>query len=94
MPRCLWDPAKNRRLIAERGVSFEEVVALIESGSVVDVFDHPDPERRHQRIVVIEMGKYAYLVPYVETEGGDFFLKTIIPSRKATKNYLRKGGEK
>ena len=61
---------------------------------MVDVFDHPDPERHHQRIAVIEMGKYAYLVPYVETEGGDFFLKTIIPSRKATKKYLRKGGEK
>ena len=43
---------------------------------------------------MIEVGRYAYLVPYVETEGGDFFLKTIIPSRKATKKYLRKGGEK
>ena len=94
MARCLWDPAKNRRLIAERGVSFEEVATLIEAGALVDIFDHPDPKRRHQRIAVIEMGRYAYLVPYVETVGGDFFLKTIIPSRKATKKYLRKGGEK
>ena len=93
MPRCLWDPAKNRRLIAERGVSFEEVAALIESGALVDVFDHPDPERKHQRIAVIEIGDYAHLVPYVETEAGDFFLKTIIPSRKATKKYLKESGE-
>ena len=89
MARCLWDPAKNRRLIAERGVSFEEVATLIESGALVDVFDHPDPKRPHQRIAVIEIGEYAYLVPYVETEAGDFFLKTIIPSRKATKKYLK-----
>lgn len=89
MARCLWDPAKNRRLISERGVSFEEVATLIESGALVDVFDHPDPERPHQRIAVIEIGEYAYLVPYVETETGDFFLKTIIPSRKATEKYLR-----
>ena len=93
MGRCLWDPAKNRRLIAERGVSFEEVATLIESGALVDVLDHPSPERSHQRIAVIEMGEYAYLVPYVETEAGDFFLKTIIPSRKATKKYLRERGE-
>lgn len=93
MGRCLWDPAKNRRLITERGVSFEEAAALIEADAVVDVFDHPSPERSHQRIAVIEMGEYAYLVPYVETEAGDFFLKTIIPSRKATKKYLRERGE-
>ncbi len=89
MARCLWDPAKNRRLISERGVSFEEVATLIESSALVDVFDHPDPERSHQRIAVIEIGEYAYLVPHVETETGDFFLKTIIPSRRATKKYLR-----
>ena len=48
----------------------------------------------HQRIAVIEIGDYAYLVPYVETEAGDFFLKTVIPSRKATRKYLRESGEK
>ena len=92
MARCLWDPAKNRRLISERGVSFEEVAALIEVGALVDVFYHPDPRRSHQRIAVLEIEDYAYLVPYVETEAGDFFLKTIIPGRKATKKYLREGG--
>lgn len=90
MPRCLWDPAKNRRLIAQRGVSFEEVAILIESGCLVDLVEHLDPKRTHQRIAVIEIGRYAYLVPYVETEGGDYFLKTIIPGRKATQKYLRK----
>ena len=90
MARCLWDPAKNIRLIAERGVGFEEVATLIESGALVDVFDHPDPDRSHQRIAVVEIGEYAYLVPYVETEAGDFFLKTIIPSRKATRDHKRR----
>ena len=89
MPRCLWDPAKNRTLIEQRGVSFEEVSVLIETGAVVDVVEHPDPERVHQRIAVIEIESYAYLVPYVETEQGDLFLKTVIPSRKATQKYLR-----
>ena len=63
MGRCLWDSAKNRRLIAERGVGFEEVAALIESGALLGVFGHPDPSRAHQRIAVIELGDYAYLVP-------------------------------
>ena len=90
MARYLWDPTKNRRLIEARGVSFEEVATLIESGLLVDVFEHPNPERAHQRIAVIEIGEYAYLVPFVETEGGDFFLKTIIPSRQATRDDSRK----
>lgn len=33
---------------------------------------------------------YVFLVPFVEDEGY-FFLKTIIPSRKATRDYLQEG---
>jgi uncharacterized DUF497 family protein len=83
-----WDSAKNDWLMAARGVSFERVIQRIEAGGVLDVVRHPNPERyRHQRMFVVEIDGYACLVPFVET-GDEVFLKTIIPSRKATKRYL------
>jgi len=70
-------------------VSFEEVVFYIERGQLLDIVEHPNPEKyRGQRILVVNINQYAYLVPFVETEH-EVFLKTIIPSRKATKEYLR-----
>ena len=84
-----WNAEKNRRLKAERGVSFEEVVYYIEQGQLLDIVEHPNLELyKGQRIFVINIKDYAYLVPFVETER-EVFLKTIIPSRKATKKYLR-----
>jgi len=83
-----WDEAKNAKLKAERGIGFEEIVFLIAKGHVLDVLDHPNPVRyAGQRIFVIERETYAYLVPFVEDER-QITLKTIIPSRKATKTYL------
>jgi len=41
---------------------------------------------------IVNMGNYAYLVPFVEDEAG-IFLKTIIPSRKATRKYLEVSDE-
>jgi len=83
-----WDPAKNDKLKRERQISFEEVIFHIQNGDEVDIFDHPNQERYPgQKISVVIIDKYAYLVPYVETET-EIFLKTIIPSRKATKKYL------
>jgi len=87
-----WNDHKNDRLKAERGVSFEEVVLCVERGRVLDIVEHPNPERyRGQRLFIVEIADYAWLVPFVETED-QVFLKTIIPSRKATRQYLR-GGE-
>lgn len=84
-----WDPSKNEKLKAERNISFEEVVFHIGQGDEVDVFEHPNQERYPgQKISVVLIEGYAYLVPYVESET-EIFLKTIIPSRKATKNYVR-----
>lgn len=84
-----WDPGKNEKLKAERNISFEEVVFHIRQGDEVDVFEHPNQERYPgQKISVVLVEGYAYLVPYVETET-EIFLKTIIPSRKATKKYVR-----
>jgi uncharacterized DUF497 family protein len=84
-----WNSEKNRLLRAERGVSFEEVVFYIERGQLLDIVEHPNQERYGgQRIFVVNIRDYAYLVPFVETER-EIFLKTVVPSRKATKQYLR-----
>jgi len=86
-----WSPEKNRLLRQERGISFEEIVFHIENGDVVDLLEHPNQKRyAGQRVLVVAVDAYAYLVPFVETED-EVFLKTIIPSRKATRRYL--GGE-
>ena len=91
MKHYSWNTERNRRLKAERGVSFEEVVFHIERGQLLDVIEHPNPVKYEgQRVLIININDYACLVPFMETERG-IFLKTIIPSRKATKEYLRGG---
>lgn len=88
-----WDEEKNAFLKELREVSFEDVQTAIDSGRVLDDFEHPNKKRYpNQRIFVVEIENYAYYVPYVEDEN-KIFLKTIFPSRKATKKYLY-GGEK
>ena len=83
-----WDEAKNRTLIRVRGVSFEEVVSAISNGGLLVVMDHPNTDQYpNQRMFVVRIRGYAYLVPFVETKQ-EVFLKTIIPSRKATRIYL------
>ena len=89
----VWDEAKNERLKAERGIGFEDVVARIERGDLLDILEHPNQERyRGQQIFVVRRDDYVYLVPFVEDQH-QVFLKTIIPSRKATKQYLNKESE-
>ena len=86
-----WSPEKNEALQADRGVSFESVVVAIETGGLLDILAHPNPAKYpRQRILVVAADNYAHLVPFVEDE--DYcFLKTIIPSRKATRDYLQEG---
>lgn len=85
-----WDDAKNEKLKAQRGVGFEEIVFHIEHGDVLDILEHPNQLRyAGQRIFVIARDGYAYLVPFVEDKR-QIVLKTIIPSRKATRQYLDK----
>jgi hypothetical protein len=92
MKPITWNPEKNKLLQKERDVSFEDVVFHMMAGGILDTFEHPDRERYPgQQIHVIEIEGYAYLVPFVESDD-EVFLKTIIPSRKATKTYL--GGPK
>jgi uncharacterized DUF497 family protein len=84
-----WNAEKNERLKGERGVSFAEVVFHIERGDLLDIVEHPNQERYEgQRLFIVSIGDYGYLVPFVESEE-EVFLKTIIPSRKATKKYLK-----
>ncbi|WP_019499482.1 BrnT family toxin [Pseudanabaena sp. PCC 6802] len=83
-----WNTEKNNQLQAERGISFEVAVLAIAEGKVLDVIEHPNQERYpSQRIFIIEVNQYVYLVPFVESTE-EIFLKTIIPSRKLKKKYL------
>lgn len=86
-----WSTEKNQRLVDERGVSFERVVSAIEQGGLVDVLEHPNQDRYPgQLIYVVEVSEYIHLVPFVMQTDGTRFLKTIIPSRKATRDYRRR----
>lgn len=86
-----WNSDKNQQLITDRGLSFEEAVFGILSGGLLDDIVHPNArDYPNQRVFVIQIHDYVYLVPYIENQS-EIFLKTIIPSRKFTKMYL--GGE-
>ena len=88
MKTYAWNAEKNDELIEKRGVSFEEIVLNIQLGNEVEIYDHPNQKRYpSQKISVVLIESYAYLVPFVENDD-EIFLKTIIPSRKATKQYV------
>lgn len=91
MARYDWDAAKNEWLLRERGISFEEIVWHIAQGHLLDVLTSGKERYKDQKQLVVNVNGYAYLVPIVE-EGGVIVLKTVIPSRKLTKRYLRKEG--
>ena len=85
-----WSPEKNAQLVQQRGVSFEQVVSAIEQSGLLDVLEHPNQDRYPgQRIYVVDIDGYVHLVPFVLDQGGVRFLKTVIPSRKATRDYAR-----
>lgn len=86
-----WNNDKNEELKVQRGVTFEDVVYCITHGHLLDTIEHPNKNRYpNQRVFIVNIDDYAYLVPFVEDENF-IFLKTIIPSRKMTKKYL--GGQ-
>ncbi len=85
-----WNHAKNEALKIERGISFEEIVLAIEADGLLDILRHPNPAKyQNQSVLVVALDGYVYLAPYVE-EPDYFFLKTVIPSRKATRDYLQR----
>ena len=86
-----WSPEKSEQLKLNRGASFEAMVVAMEAGGLMDILAHPNPVKYpNQRVLVVASNGYAYLVPFVE-EDDHFFLKTVIPSRKATRDYLKQG---
>ena len=84
-----WDPKKNEYLKATRNLSFEFVIVHLGRGDVWRVADHPNQEKYPgQRIFFVIIDRYIYLVP-CEVRGELIWLVTIIPSRKATKQFLQ-----
>ena len=84
-----WDNEKNELLKSTRGVCFEQVVLLMEKGEILDTIENPNQEKYPgQKIAVLMIDTYVYLVPYVENNE-EIFLKTIVPRRKATNMYVR-----
>ena len=84
-----FDPAKNAWLIQERGISFEQIIALIEGGKLIQVLEHPDKERYPgQLLYEVDVDGYVHVVPVVR-ESRTLFLKTIYPSRKATRKRTK-----
>ena len=86
-----WSPEKSEALKVARGISFESIVVSVESSGLLDILAHPNQSKsQRQRVLVVACENYAYLVTFVE-EKEHFFLKTVIPSRKATRDYLNQG---
>ena len=84
-----WNLRKNEELKAQRKISFEDIVFSISRDGLLDILEHPDQQRYPgQRIFIVNVDDYAYIVPFIEDEK-TIFLKTIIPSRKMTRKYLR-----
>lgn len=84
-----WNEKKNNLLKKKRNISFEAAVLAIAENRLLDVLEHHDKQKYpHQKLLVIEINNYAYIVPIVESEK-TYFMKTIYPSRNATQKYLR-----
>lgn len=84
-----WDNEKNEWLKENRGICFEQVIILMERGDVLETIEHPNQQKYPgQKIATVLIDDYAYLVPYVQ-ESDEIFLKTVIPSRKATNKHMR-----
>ena len=82
-----WNAEKNQLLLRKRGVSFERIVFEISTENELDVLEHPNQEKYPgRRISIVQVNDYVYAVPFSETET-EIFLKTIIPSRMATRQY-------
>ena len=84
-----WSYEKDQQLQRERGITFFDVVEAVKNGRLLDDTSLPNQNSySHQRILVVEIEGYAHIVPYVVEDSGTWFLKTIYPSREATKKYL------
>jgi len=76
-----------------RGICFKDIELAVEEGRVLDIIDHPNKAKYpDQKMYVLHINNYAYVVPFVKHSENKIFLKTIFPSRKLTKKYLTNNG--
>jgi uncharacterized DUF497 family protein len=87
--QIIWDDGKNSKLIAERGLSFDEFASLILEKKYSAILKNPS--RKEQKIFIITYKDYTYAVPFVIDKDKNIVLKTVFPSRKYHKIY---GGKK
>ncbi len=84
-----WDAGKNALLKQERGICFEDIIIALQTNKLIAVKEHHNkPKYSNQKIYIIEFNDYVYMVPFEENKE-KITLKTIIPSRKMTKLYLK-----
>ncbi|MDF3047546.1 MAG: toxin [Candidatus Midichloriaceae bacterium] len=89
-----YDSEKDKKLKQERGLSFDEIIALIESDKLLDILEHPNKENYPgQKIYILDVEDYIWLVPFVK-RGEEIYLKTAFPSRKYTKQYMEENYDK
>ena len=87
-----YDFSRDKSLLLKetRGISFEDVIVAIESGYLLDIVDHPNQEKyQNQKIYVLDIEGYVYLVPFIYQTESRIFLKTVFKSRKMTKQYIK-----
>lgn len=86
-----WNEHKNNLLKRTRKISFEEIILYISKGNLLEVIEHPNKTKYpNQKMFTVVIRDYVYIVPFVEDDK-KYFLKTIYPSRTATKKYLNRG---
>lgn len=86
-----YSDSKNQLLISERNISFEEIIAALDNGQLLDIVEQPSQSKHpNQKAYVVQVNNYVYLVPFVKKDEQTIFLKTIFPSRKAKKLYKNK----
>jgi uncharacterized DUF497 family protein len=61
-----WNSDKNETLKHERGISFDEIAYLIESGQIIGIEENPG--RSDQKLYILEIDNHAIVVPFVENE--------------------------
>ena len=87
-----WNEEKNKRLLEERGLSFERIVVAIEEGHLLDILEHPNKDKYGKQLVlIVEVDEYAFCIPCIPEDTGEYFLKTLYPSRKYTR-FFKLGG--
>lgn len=84
-----FDAEKNQWLKENRNIGFDDIVSLISEGHLLAVVEHPNQGKYpHQQVFVVDVEGYVYMVPFERNET-TIYLRTIYPSRKATKLYLK-----